>query len=359
MALGAFGVLYGAWVAFGQTDLKRLVAYTSVSHLGFVLLGVYAWNALALQGAMLQMICHGLSTGALFIVVGQLQERTHTRDLGKLGGLWGTVPRMAGLGLVLALASLGLPGLGNFVAEFLTLVGAFKASVLWTAVATVGLVLATVYSLRVVQGAFHGENVQGWELPDLNVREVVTVGVAVAGLLWLGLYPQPVLDVARPALRGLEGPEAESVDGRERSLPGPGGFGEHRRGDGERTHGPLRSTLASTSPGRIRRRWIEAFASPGADAPRAVLPEPPGRDRSCGRLWVSGAVGPGTAFEGTASELVVLCAQRSPRHRPAASGKVGSRPSRVRALTPLERQSPDRPRGTVRRWLGSIRSFPS
>ena len=211
MALGAFGVLYGAWVAFGQTDLKRLVAYTSVSHLGFVLLGVFAWNALALQGAMLQMICHGLSTGALFILVGQLQERTQTRELGKLGGLWGTVPRMAGLGLVLALASLGLPGLGNFVAEFLTLVGAFKASVLWTAVATVGLVLATVYSLRVVQGAFHGENRKGWELPDLNVREVVTVGVAVAGLLWLGLYPQPVLDVARPALRGLEGPQAESV----------------------------------------------------------------------------------------------------------------------------------------------------
>ena len=260
MALGAFGVLYGAWVAFGQTDLKRLVAYTSVSHLGFVLLGVFAWNALALQGAMLQMICHGLSTGALFILVGQLQERTQTRELGKLGGLWGTVPRMAGLGLILALASLGLPGLGNFVAELLTLIGAYRASVLWTAVATVGLVLATVYSLRVVQGAFHGENTAGWTLPDLSVREMVTVGVAVAGLLWLGLYPQPVLDVARPALRGLEGPEPKAVvvgfPGRDPSPAAglPSGLG------GERG----RNRLAEESTGRRM---------------RAVAPDQEGRAR--------------------------------------------------------------------------------
>ncbi len=214
MALGAAGVLYGAWLAFAQTDLKRLVAYTSVSHLGFVLLGVYAWNALALQGAVLQMLCHGLSTGALFILVGALQERTGTRDLGRLGGLWATAPRMGALGLFFALASLGLPGLGNFVAEFLTLVGSWRASHAWTAVATAGLVLATVYSLRIVQCTFHGENRQGWEIPDLGVRELAVLAVAVAGLLGLGLYPRPATAVAAPALERMAaaaGPAAASL----------------------------------------------------------------------------------------------------------------------------------------------------
>lgn len=205
LALGALGVLYGAWVAFAQTDLKRLVAYTSVSHLGFVLLGVYAFNQLALQGAMLQMVCHGLSTGALFILVGQLQERTHTRDLERLGGLWDRAPRMAGLGLFFALASLGLPGLGNFVAEFLVLVGAWRASVPWTAAAAVGLVLATVYSLSIVQRVFHGEDSEGWELPDLNLREVAILALAVAGLLWLGLYPRPAIELAAPSLESTRG----------------------------------------------------------------------------------------------------------------------------------------------------------
>ena len=227
LALGAIGVLYGAWVAFGQSDLKRLVAYTSVSHLGFVLLGVYAWNELALQGAVLQMICHGLSTGALFVLVGQLQERTHTRDLRRFGGLWGKVPRMAGLGMILAMASLGLPGLGNFVAELLTLVGAFRASVVWTAAAAFGLVLATVYSLWIVQRTFHGEPAEEWELPDLGAREVLIHAVAVAGLLWVGLYPRPVIETARPALtwldRAVSGPvtEAEGPVGSGR-WPGPG-----------------------------------------------------------------------------------------------------------------------------------------
>ena len=128
MALGVVGIIYGAILAFAQTDLKRLVAYTSVSHLGFVLLGVFAWNPLALQGAVLQMVCHGISTGALFILVGALQDRIHTRDLDRMGGLWQVAPRMGGAAMFFAMASLGLPGLGNFVAEFLVLVGVWQVS---------------------------------------------------------------------------------------------------------------------------------------------------------------------------------------------------------------------------------------
>ncbi len=204
MTLGVAGILYGALLAFAQTDLKRLVAYTSVSHLGFVLVGVYAWNHLALQGVVMQMICHGLSTGGLFIVVGMLQERIHTRELGKMGGLWETVPRMGAVGLFLAMASLGLPGLGNFVAEILILLGAFSANVPVTVFATLGLVAATVYSLRIVQRAFHGPNEHRWSIPDLNLRDMAVLATTMVFLVWLGLYPRPVLEVARPALQTLQ-----------------------------------------------------------------------------------------------------------------------------------------------------------
>ncbi len=200
MALGVVGILYGAILAFAQTDLKRLVAYTSVSHLGFVLLGVFAWNQLALQGVVMQMICHGLSTGALFILVGALYERTHTRDMDRLGGLWTTVPRLSAMGLFFAMASLGLPGLGNFVAEILVLVGAYKVSIPLTVLATIGLVAATIYSVWLVFRTFHGANEQEWKLNDLSLREAAVLGVMVVGLVWLGLYPQPVLDTAGPAL---------------------------------------------------------------------------------------------------------------------------------------------------------------
>jgi NADH-quinone oxidoreductase subunit M len=203
MALGAAGVVYGAVLAFAQTDLKRLVAYSSVSHLGFVLLGIFAWNELALQGAVMTMICHGLSTGALFVLVGQLKERLHTRDLAAMGGLADAAPRMAALAIFFAMASLGLPGLGNFVGEFLVLLGSFKASVAITAVATVGLVGATIYSLWIVQKAFHGPLEEGRTLTDLGAREVFVLGAMVVALVWLGLWPQPVLETAEPALAAL------------------------------------------------------------------------------------------------------------------------------------------------------------
>jgi NADH-quinone oxidoreductase subunit M len=128
MMLGTIGILYGAKLAFAQRDFKRLVAYSSVSHMGFVMLGVYAFNQLALQGVVMQMLAHGISTGALFIIVGAIQKRIHTRDLEEMGGFWELAPRMGGITLLFTMASLGLPGLGNFIAEFLILSGTFQAS---------------------------------------------------------------------------------------------------------------------------------------------------------------------------------------------------------------------------------------
>jgi NADH-quinone oxidoreductase subunit M len=211
MGLGVLGILYGALLAFAQTDVKRLVAYTSVSHMGFVLLGVFTWNPWALQGAVMEMLCHGLSTGGLFILAGALQERLHTRDLGSMEGLWSTVPRLGGVGMVLAMASLGLPGLGNFVAEFLVLLGAFQVSPVLTIVASLGLVLAAVYALRFIQRTFHGANTRGWHLPDLTLRDMAIMAVLIVSLVWLGLFPQPVLNTADPVLRSLQPPATHST----------------------------------------------------------------------------------------------------------------------------------------------------
>jgi NADH-quinone oxidoreductase subunit M len=204
LVLAAVGIVYGAVMAFAQTDLKRLVAYTSVSHLGFVLLGIFSWNPLALQGAIMTMICHGLSTGALFVLVGGLQQRIHTRDLGRMGGLWTVAPRLSGAALFFSLASLGLPGMGDFVGEFLVLLGSYRINVAITVVASLGILASTFYALRMVQRAFQGPNTNAWQFPDLTPREGFMVAAMVAGLLWLGLYPQPVLNTFAPALETLQ-----------------------------------------------------------------------------------------------------------------------------------------------------------
>lgn len=204
MTLGVVGIVYGAVVAYGQTDLKRLVAYTSVSHLGFVLFGIFTWNSLALQGALIGMVCHGFSTGALFALVGGLQERTHTREMDRLGGLWAAIPRLSGAGLFFALASMGLPGLGDFVGEFLVLLGAYKEHLGLSVVAVIGVLASTFYALQFVQRAFHGPNVNRWSVEDLVPREVLMLAPMMAILLWLGLYPQPVLNTFGPAMHALQ-----------------------------------------------------------------------------------------------------------------------------------------------------------
>jgi len=203
MALGAIGVIYGALLAFGQKDFKRLVAYSSVSHMGFVLLGLYAWNTLAVQGAILQMVAHGLSTAALFMTAGALQHRLHTRDMDQMGGLWVAMPRMGACTLFFVLASLGLPGLGNFVAEFLVLVGLFRVNPVLTAIAALGMITAAVYSLAIMQRVFHGPLDEPRELEDYNARELLAMAVMMALLVWLGLYPQPLLDLAAPVVSSL------------------------------------------------------------------------------------------------------------------------------------------------------------
>jgi NADH-quinone oxidoreductase subunit M len=200
MILGVAGILYGAQLSFAQTDFKRLVAYTSVSHMGFVILGVYAFNELAYQGIVMQMIAHGISTGALFIIAGQLYERLHTRELDKMGGLWNDTPVMGAMCLIFSMASLGLPGMGNFIAEFLTLLGTFKANVLFASLASLGLIVATVYSLRIIQKIFFGKKKSEHVLKDLSFRETIVLGSLVIAILFTGLFPQPVIDRAKPVI---------------------------------------------------------------------------------------------------------------------------------------------------------------
>ncbi|MGH3184146.1 MAG: complex I subunit 4 family protein, partial [Streptosporangiaceae bacterium] len=213
LVLAAIGIIYGALLAYAQGDLKRLVAYTSVSHMGFVLLGVFVAAAAppgsgaahwALVGVVLEILCHGFSTGALFVIAGLLQERLHTRELARMNGLWAVMPRLSGAGLFFALAAVGLPGLGNFVAEFLILLGTYHVSVGLAVAAAIGILASTFYGVELVQRAFHGPNRHEWRTPDLGAREALVLVPMMAVLLWLGLYPQPVINLATPSLALIE-----------------------------------------------------------------------------------------------------------------------------------------------------------
>ena len=211
MIIGVTGILYGAKLAFAQTDLKRLVAYTSVSHMGFILVGVFAFNEIAYQGAVMQMLAHGISTGALFILVGQLSERIHTRELGRMGGLWDNVPLMGAVGLIFSLASLGLPGLGNFVAEILVLTGTFRANILMACLASLGLIASMIYSLRIMQKVFYGKSNYNGRIEDLGLREKLVSALLILAIVWLGLFPRPVINTVRPSLSGLPGMPAKTA----------------------------------------------------------------------------------------------------------------------------------------------------
>jgi NADH-quinone oxidoreductase subunit M len=204
MGFAVAGIIYGAVQTFGQTNLKRMVAYTSVSHMGFVLLGAFAFNQLSLQGAIIVVLSHGISTGSLFMLVGNLEERIHSRELDRMGGLWSTIPQMGGFTLLFAMASLGLPGLGNFVGEFLVLFGTYQVNIPLAVLATIGLVVSTVYSVWLVQRTFFGPNTHDWELPDTTLREKMIMGVMTLVILWLGLYPQTVFRTTTPAINALQ-----------------------------------------------------------------------------------------------------------------------------------------------------------
>ena len=203
MVLGVISILYGAKLAFAQTDLKRLVAYISVSHMGFILLGIYAFNEMAMQGVVMQMIAHGISTGALFIIVGALHDRIHTRDIAQMGGLWKNAPRMGAMTLVFVMASLGLPGLGNFIAEILILIGSFPVSKILTSISAIGLIAATIYALRIMQKVFYEKERKHWKIEDFGVREMlVMISLAVA-IIWLGLFPTSVLEVSKQPVQKI------------------------------------------------------------------------------------------------------------------------------------------------------------
>jgi len=200
---GVIGIVYGALLAFAQTDLKRLIAYTSVSHMGFVLLGIFSFREIAMQGAVMQMLTHGISTGALFVMAGMLKERLHTRDIERMGGLWTSLPVMGGVALLFTMASLGLPMLGNFIAEFLILLGTFSASAPFAVIASFGLVLSALYSLRMVRKVFLGPAATDLPLKDLSARELLILAAMSTGIIALGLYPQPVIDMVRTTVRQL------------------------------------------------------------------------------------------------------------------------------------------------------------
>jgi NADH-quinone oxidoreductase subunit M len=190
-ALAVIGVIYGAWVSTVQPDMKKLVAYSSVSHLGFVMLGIFTLNPQGLVGGLIQMVNHGLSTGALFLMVGMIYERRHSRLITDFGGLWRVVPAFSALFLVVVLSSLGLPGLNGFVGEFLILVGAFQRSPWLAALATSGIIFAAVYLLWMYQRVVFGEVTRDANrgLTDLTAREWAVLVPVVALIVWIGVYP--------------------------------------------------------------------------------------------------------------------------------------------------------------------------
>ena len=198
------GIVYGAIVAMMQTDVKRLVAYSSVSHMGFVILGIFTFTAQGTSGSVMQMVNHGLSTGLLFFVIGLLYERTHTREMGEMGGLAAVTPWIAAVFLVATLSSIGLPGLNNFVGEFLVILGSFGADRVLGAIAVSGVVLAAIYMLWGYQRTFQGPAAERHTgLVDLVPREIAAVVPVVAAMLLLGIYPKVVLDRINPTTAGV------------------------------------------------------------------------------------------------------------------------------------------------------------
>jgi NADH-quinone oxidoreductase subunit M len=217
IALSVIGIIYGALVAMVQSDVKKLVAYSSVSHLGFVMLGLFALNAQGIQGSVLQMINHGLSTGALFLAVGILYERRHTREISSFGGISQAMPWFAALFLIVCLSSLGLPGLNGFVGEFLILLGAFRMNPWVAGLSATGVILGAVYLLwmfqRVMFGPLTNETNKG--LPDLTRREFWVLAPIVIFIVWIGVYPNTFLRfLDAPAAELMERMSARTVAGR-------------------------------------------------------------------------------------------------------------------------------------------------
>jgi NADH-quinone oxidoreductase subunit M len=201
MTLAVIGIIYGSIVAAMQTDMKRVIAFSAVAHMGFILLGIFSLTIIGLDGATFNMLSHPLTTGSLFLVVGMLYERRHTREISEFGGVWKSAPVLTALFLVATFAGIGLPGFSGFVGEFLALAGAFLAARWWAVVATAGVILAAVYMLwlfqRVFTGVPKGANAT---LRDVSIREIAVVGPLLAISLFIGIYPKPVIDRVEPTV---------------------------------------------------------------------------------------------------------------------------------------------------------------
>jgi len=211
-ALAVIGIIYGAWVCFAQTNVKKLVAYSSISHLGFVILGIFALNPQGVSGSILQMVNHGISTGGLFLIVGMLYERRHTKEMSAYGGIWKAMPVMTGFALVMSLSSMGLPGLNGFVGEFTILLGAAGSdylSIWFTAIATVGIILAAVYILYMYNNVFMGplDKEENKALEDItwskNWYEITALTVLTFFVFFIGIYPAPFFELMDNSVSNL------------------------------------------------------------------------------------------------------------------------------------------------------------
>jgi NADH-quinone oxidoreductase subunit M len=201
LVLAVIGIIYGAIVASQQTDLKRVIAYSSVAHMGFVILGIFSLSVIGLDGAVFTMVSHPLTTGALFLVIGMMYERRHTREISAFRGVWKSAPILGGLFLIAMFAGIGLPGFSGFIGEFLSLLGTFVFDRPYAIVATFGVILAAVYGLWAFQRAFTGKPTgENAKMRDVTLREVIVVVPLLALSLFLGLYPKPVLDRIQPAV---------------------------------------------------------------------------------------------------------------------------------------------------------------
>ncbi len=204
VTLGVIGIIYGAVVATMQKDLKRLVAYSSVAHLGFIILGIFAITTQGMTGGLIQNVNHGLSTGALFLLVGMISDRRHTREIAKLGGIQKAAPIFAGVFTLVMLSSIGLPGLNGFVGEFLVLIGSFLTRRWWAVVAAGGVILAALYLLWAYQRVFHGEpNEDNRHFPEMSWREGLVLAPLLGLIVFLGVYPKPVIDRMTPSINRL------------------------------------------------------------------------------------------------------------------------------------------------------------
>jgi len=213
LTLATIGIIYGAIAATMQKDLKRLVAYSSVAHLGFIVLGTFAFTTQAITGSVIQMVNHGVSTGALFLMVGMIYERRHTRQIAELNGIQKVAPIFAAAFMVVMLSSIGVPGLNGFVGEFLVLIGSFATARWWVVIAATGVILAALYLLWAYQRVFHGEpDEENATFRELRWGEAMVILPFLAAIFFAGLYPKPMLDRIEPAVDALVERVAEHTD---------------------------------------------------------------------------------------------------------------------------------------------------